>query len=339
MDDQRICPANRDLARYARRDGVDMNSLTQVTSFFVTPQRKKKPTKTFNATLCALGFALVFTAAAIAADAPSLTFKFTTVDVPGAMETYPGGVNNAGVTVGLYIDKSSAAHGFILNGKKLTRLDHPKGKGMTFANSLNPNGAISVVGAYVNSSGNELGYLYKNGKYSDIPGPPGTVALNPTSINDTGAIVGEYGDSNGVVHGFLLKGKKYTTLDVPGASETVATGIDKNGWIVMYWADSKGVIESSLTKNNGKTYKTINVPGAAGSLASDLDAAGDVTYEWLDSSNLGHGALLHAGKYYKFDHPKGVQTYGGGINDKNLIVGGFQAVSQGPFQGFKAAYK
>jgi hypothetical protein len=136
-----------------------------------------------------------------------------------------------------------------------------------------------------------------------------------------------------------LKGKKYTTLDVPGATATVATGINTAGWMCLYWVDSAGAVESSVTKNNGKTYKKINVPGAANSYSLDLDAAGDVTYQWLDSAGSSHGALLHGGKYFKFDYPKAVFTYGGGINDKSTIAGGYQATSGGPFGGFKATYK
>ena len=40
------------------------------------------------------GFVLVFMIAANAASAPTLTFTFTTVNVPGAMATVLGGINN-----------------------------------------------------------------------------------------------------------------------------------------------------------------------------------------------------------------------------------------------------
>ena len=44
---------------------------------------------------------LLFVIAATAADAPTLTFKFTTVRVPGALTSVEG-INNAGVIVGQY---------------------------------------------------------------------------------------------------------------------------------------------------------------------------------------------------------------------------------------------
>lgn len=220
----------------------------------------------------------------------------------------------------------------------MTQLDVPKSQqNSTIANGLNPDGAISVVGVYNTPDGVPVGFLY-SGKYTDIPGPKGALQSSVSSINDGGAIVGWYVDSNEVMHGFLLRGKKYTTLDVPGATEgTLATGINKNGWIVLYGYNSTGAT-SALTKNNGKTYKTINVPDAVASFANGLDSAGDVVYEWLDSTHAAHGALLRGGRYYKFDYPKAVFTYGG-INDKNTIVGWYQTNISGPVSGYRATYQ
>ncbi len=288
--------------------------------------------------------ALACTVVATAADAPKLTFTFTKTGIPGAVQTGPSGINNAGVMVGGYVDKNSVSHGYILQGKKLTTLDDPKGvAGSTGAENLNPDGPIWVVGAYNNSSGNPVGFLYKNGKYTDIPGPTGAVSSVASGINDQASIVGDYVDSNGKTHGFLLKGKKYKTLDVPAAfGTTAAAGINNAGWIVLWWVDQQGQVESSITKDNGNTYDTIDVPAAADSYASDLNSAGDVTYFWLDSSGAGHGALLHDGKYYKFHYPTAIFTYAGGINDRRTLVGGYQFKGkngQPPLLGFKATYK
>ena len=295
--------------------------------------------KTFRPMICGMGCALLFAVATTAANAPPLTFTFTKADVPGALQTFTNGINNAGVMVGHYQGKS-LGHGYVLNGKKLTKLDDPKGQtGSTVAYSLNPNGDISVVGAYNMSDGTTVGFLYKDGKYTDIPGPAGTRQSSANAINDSGAIVGSYVDSNDVMHGFLLKAGKYTTLDVPGATEgTGATGINTDGCIVLYGYNSTGAT-SVLTKNNGKTYKPINVPGAIASFATDINSAGDVVYQFFDSSHVSHGALLQAGKYYKFDYPKAVFTYGGGLNDRNALVGWYQTSNTSPVSGYKVTYK
>ncbi len=294
--------------------------------------------KHYKAILCALGLVLLCVSAATAAD--QLSFKFKAVKVPGAVWEEPGGINNAGASTGFYVDSSGAYHGYILSGKKLTKLDDPNAlAGTTEGSNMNPDGAISVVGFYTSSkTNNAVGFLYKGGKFTDITGPSGAVSVYGAAVNDSGAIVGYYSDSSGVYHGYLLKGKKYTTLNVPGALDTFATGINKKGNISFYWVDSGGVYESSVY--NGKTYTTVDVPGAADSYALDLNAAGDVTYEWQDSGGVIHGALLHAKKYYKFDYPKSTSTYGGGINDKGNIVGGYQTSSGGSdWFAFEATYK
>jgi probable HAF family extracellular repeat protein len=287
-----------------------------------------------------VGLVLLCVTAAAAADGPKLSFKFKAVKVPGATSAEPGGVNNAGVSVGLYLDSSSVEHGYILSGTKLTTLDDPNATaGTTAGSNLNPDGAVSVVGSYISSATSEsVGFLYKGGKYTDVAGPSGAIAASANAINDKGAIVGNYTDSSGVTHGFLLVGSTYTTLDVPGATATIATGINKSGNICFYWLDSSSVYESSVYNAKTKTYTTIDVPGAADSYALDLNAAGDVTYEWQDSSGNIHGALLHAKKYYKYGYPKAADTYGGGINDKSEIVGGYASSTSGPWSAFQVKY-
>jgi uncharacterized membrane protein len=296
--------------------------------------------KNSRVTLCILSLVLVFAIATSAADTPALKFRFTKANVPGAQQTEPFGINNAGVMVGEYVDSSGVQHAYILNGKKLTKLDHPNAEtGSTWASNLNPDGPVSVVGYYVSSrTGQVLGFLYKNGKYTDIPGPSGAVYALGFGINDNGAIVGAYVDSAGSAHGFLLAGKKYTTLNVPGASGTAAHGINKSGKIVVTWEDSNSNVESALY--DGKTYKTIDVPLAVDSYPGGINAAGDVCYGWTDAIGVQHGALRHNGKYYKFDYPNSTATYGYGINDKGNTVGYYSTLRTGitPF-GYEATYK
>lgn len=292
--------------------------------------------KTRKPLMRVMALAMTFTLTATAADAPPLTFKFKTVNVPGAVETICVAVNNARVIVGVFLDSSDTVHGFILDGQKVTTLDDPNGT-FTQAYGLNPNGAVSVVGTYVsNVTNNAVGFLYRNGQFTDVPGPAGAKASSANGINDSGDIVGYYTDSTNVVHGFLLHGKAYTTLNVPGATTSDAIDINDHRLIVLSWQDSSSAYHASLY--NGKTYRAIDVPGAPQSLVGDINTAGDIIYSWLDSAGNSHGALRHAGKYFKFNHPRSVSTSPAGINDHRFIVGGFVPVNSQLFQGFKAAY-
>ena len=138
-----------------------------------------------------------------------------------------------------------------------------------------------------------------------------------------------------------MQGKKYTTLDVPTATDSYAFGINNKGNIVLTWYKSTYPYKGSLYKYHAKTYTTIEVPGAGpeGSLAQCINNEGDTPFLWYDSKNLAEGALLHDGKYYKFGYPKAFQTYPSGINDKNAIVGAYQSKDNGPVSGFKATFK
>jgi uncharacterized membrane protein len=53
--------------------------------------------------------------------------------------------------------------------------------------------------------------------------------------------VGWYSDAGGKGHGFLLDQGNYTTLDVPGATDTHANGINASGQIVGWYSDANGV--------------------------------------------------------------------------------------------------
>jgi hypothetical protein len=268
----------------------------------------------------------------------NLTVKFSTINVPGALQTIPGGISNAGVTVGQYEDSSGAYHGYILDAGNLTTLDVPSGSD-TVANNITATGTIQVVGSYTNSSNNSEGFLYKDGSYTNVPGPSGSTSSSAVGINDYAVIVGYYTDASNVTHGFMLTGSGYTTLDAPGATATFASGINDKSIIVLFWLDSSGAYESSMYDSKTEEYESINVPGASSSFASDIDNAGDVTYQWLDSAGGSHGAVLHAGTYYKFNYPSSVYTYVGGINNDGAAVGGYRTVSAGPMSGFEAKSK
>ena len=59
--------------------------------------------KNCRSMLWVMGLALACTVGATAGDPPKLTFTFTKANVPGAMQTGPSGINNAGVIVGWFV--------------------------------------------------------------------------------------------------------------------------------------------------------------------------------------------------------------------------------------------
>jgi opacity protein-like surface antigen len=113
--------------------------------------------------LLLVGVALVFMAPAVAA--PTLTFKFSGVNIPGAAHVQAYGISEAGEIVGEYIGSDSIPHGFTLKGKTVTAVNDPKGLA-TLCQGISPSGG-AIVGYYINSMGKNFGYLLK-GKHSPM---------------------------------------------------------------------------------------------------------------------------------------------------------------------------
>ncbi|HEX8814692.1 MAG TPA: hypothetical protein VF753_04250 [Terriglobales bacterium] len=283
-----------------------------------------------------LGLTAVLIIAAAAAAAPTLTFKYTKVNVKGAKSTALGGINNQGVIVGQYTDSAGAMHCFSLAGGKVTTINYPKVKS---DNCIHINSTGDIVGSATLSSTQNLGFMYSSStkKFTTVPGPKGAVSSVAYGINDDGVIVGEYSTSESSLHGFMLKGGKYTALNVPGATLTLATSINNSGEITLF-AGIKGKIEAY--EYNGKTYKAINVPKAANSFALDISNKGDIVFETLNSTGTqGSGALLHSGTYYTVQYPKSADSQATGLNDMDELVGYYQTSSiAGPDNGFSATY-
>jgi hypothetical protein len=89
-------------------------------------------------------------------------------------------------------------------------------------------------------------FLLSHGVYTSIDYPDaastGGSAI-ATGINPRGDIVGQYMDSSGVTHGFVLDARGYRTVDISGYAATVLTGINPRGDIVgrCRGADGKDV--------------------------------------------------------------------------------------------------
>jgi len=131
---------------------------------------------------------------------------FTSLDVPfpDALpgSTWPWGINDRGLVVGIYVDFNWTHHGFLYNGGAFTPLDVP---GTTAADVYGINKRGQIVGAAY-ASGKAYGFLDDNGVFTflDAPGAIGTYAQG---LNNHGQIVGIYGDRSGVGYGFLATTK------------------------------------------------------------------------------------------------------------------------------------
>jgi uncharacterized membrane protein len=231
------------------------------------------------------------------------------------------------------------------NGQlKFTSLDFP-GAVLTTGRGINNHG--DIVGAYTVAPPRHA-MLLRKGKYIALAPNTilGTIYSEATNINDRGDITGQMIDNNGFAHGFLLSNGAVSTIDVPGASDTFALGINDSGLVVGYWdlydANGNGLAVYGFTWKDGAFINTqINFPGAAGSGLFGVNSRGDLVGVWVPDVNgpIEHGfACPIEGQCFSFDAPVPgtVLTQADEINANGEIVGIYVG-TDGVWHGFLMA--
>jgi probable HAF family extracellular repeat protein len=88
-------------------------------------------------------------------------------------------------------------------------------------------------------------------------------------------------------HGFLDTGGSFTQLDVPGATDTIASGINDAGQVVGTFINSTG--EHGFLDTGG-SFTQFDVPSADITVASGINGAGQIVVTF-DSITGVHGFL------------------------------------------------
>ena len=170
----------------------------------------------------------------------------TTLDFPGANDTFAWGINDLETIVGFWdlVDANGNVlvdHGFMWKNGVFTQFDFP-GAADTFIFGINDRG--DMVGGWdtVVNSPTFHGFACSAANCFSFDVPfAGATGTQGDDISVTREVVGAYVDSNGVPHGFRASGSHYTSFDFPGASSTVPWGINLAGQIVGNYFTADGV--------------------------------------------------------------------------------------------------
>jgi probable HAF family extracellular repeat protein len=88
-----------------------------------------------------IAVALIAVAALMTPASRASAFTFTTIDVPGAVETVARAITNDGDIAGHFKDANGQQHGFLLVGGVFTTIDFP-GADQTRARGINKSDSI-----------------------------------------------------------------------------------------------------------------------------------------------------------------------------------------------------
>lgn len=255
------------------------------------------------------------------------SFNFTTLDVPGAVQTFAFGISGSNV-VGQYIDSSNQEHGFLFNGSTYSTLDDPLGAQGTSANSIS---GTNVVGSYFDAAGKPHGFLYNGSSFTTLDDPLGSNGTQALGVSGSN-VVGSYVDSSLATHGFLYDGSTYTTLDAPGASATVAHGID--GTLVVGFSVISGVTRGMIYSIGVGFSPSVLLSGTTATYFWDVSGA-DKVGQYRTPANVYHGFLRTATSTTIVDDPLGVLDNVATSIDGSNIAGAY-ADAAGNYHGYLA---
>ena len=212
--------------------------------------------------------------------------NYVNENFPGSVQTQVTGLNNRGVTVGFWSSMNTASmsnnnFGWVNVNGHFRQADFPTGNPASppVDQLLGVNDSDIAVGFWVDGQGNNHGYEYNinTGRFSSVVDPQDKGAsLQATAINDRGDIAGNYGSD-----GFLLThGGQFISLSAPGASATMALGVNNSDEVVGTYTVGSG----SSAVMHGFTW----TPQHGFSTADDPHGIGTTTINGVND----HGQLV-----------------------------------------------
>lgn len=295
--------------------------------------------------------------------APAPHYTFTPLDVPGAVQTIPSGINANGEVVGWYV-QAGVTRGFTyLNGTFTPNIVYP-GASLTQLRGIAPNG--DIAGSYRmpgEPTVNLHGFvLTTDGSFIPVNFPGHTSHISQRILAD-GTILGCFHDWDQMVtmRGVKITREAYTSngnaSDANAYSSIDAFGSMTNGGTpdgntrTGLYTDMESGLPRGFVIDHG-TFTGFDVPASDGTNAWDMNPSGTIVGLFADlaTENI-HGFVLEhwhvsngavVGQYTTIDYPLTPTTNAAytdvfGINPQGDLVGKYRATSPtGPSHGYIA---
>jgi hypothetical protein len=226
--------------------------------------------------------------------------NYVNENFPGSVQTQVTGLNNRGVTVGFWSNTNmgvgmDANFGWVNVNGHFRQADFPTGDPASPVTDqlLGVNDSDIAVGFWVDGQGNNHGYEYNinTGRFSSVVDPQDKgAALQATAINDRGDIAGNIGSD-----GFLLtRGGQFISLSVPGASATMALGVNNYDEVVGTYTVGSGTsaVMHGFTWTPQHRFTTVDDPHGIGTTTiNGVNDHGQLVGFYVDSAGNTDGLL------------------------------------------------
>ena len=257
-------------------------------------------------------------------------YRFTTINITGAVVPYAYAINDEGVVSGFYSDSSGDFHGFLWQNGKAVTVDAPGDWVDTYLGGINDLGI--AVGNYDDGLTISHATLFRarDKSWIRLPDVPGSSVNYGNGINNLGLAVGIAYDgpltnaSNGV--GWIWDGRDYSYIVVPASVGTslgtYPTAINDESVVVGQYEDSAGNYHGFIS-HGASDITTLDVPGSDLTFAGGINDLGDVAgaYNTSAAPNVPNGFILHEGKFVTVNVPGAASTAIDGINIIGQIAG------------------
>lgn len=213
----------------------------------------------------------------------------------------------------------------------------------TLAYGLNDSG--TAVGQYSTGTAAFGAFEYSGGNFTDVsfPGVCANYSCGSEArgINNAGEVVGDYTDTSGNEHGYVLANGSYAIFDVPGQTYMQPNGINNLGEVVGIYEDANYVTHGFVY--NG-SFSSFDCPSGGSPFISGVNDVGVLVGSCFNYTNAaltfsfkltpGAGGTLQGGSLTTIAFPGAYNTWAYGINNAGEIVGAYENPNDGAVHGF-----
>ncbi len=157
---------------------------------------------------------------------------FSTLNYPGALDTYPAGINDDGLVAGTWQDSGGGIHGFLYWGGAYVSFDYP---GATYTYFYGINGDAQIIGEYwTGVSGPVYSFIYDAATETStsVPSYPGGTSTILSAMNNNGQATGSASLSGGSLVYFVFDENSGGFTALPSSITNTPSGINDQGQLI-----------------------------------------------------------------------------------------------------------